>query len=163
MTPETALLDAARFTAGRIALFSAEASPDPWLVTGAVLMAQQAAAIALRAAGDAIPAQVGATEILLRAAHKDRLPAPYTLPFGAASRSGFDRLVEARNTFMHPRGLTWYVSVDTLGRGLPVASAAVRHLILTQPVLPNLVSPDDQAALDRYLAELDALAEFLGA
>jgi hypothetical protein len=163
MTPETALLDTARFTAGRTAMVTLGDAPDPWIVTGAALIAQQAAAIALRAAGDTIPAQAGATELLLRAAHKDRLPPPYTLPFGTGARTGFDRLVEARNAFMHPRGTVWHVGVETLVRGLPAATHAVRHLILTQPVLPNLVSPKDQAALQDHLEAIEALAEFLGA
>ncbi len=125
-------------------------------------MAQQAAALALSAAGDSIPAQTGAAEILLRAASKDRLPAPCTLPFGASARRDFDLLVEARNGFMHPRALSWHVTPRTLARGLPVAANTVRHLILTQPVAPDLITPDAQANLQDYLEQIDALAEFLG-
>lgn len=134
MTPEAALCDTVRFTARRFETYLSTQVEDPWIVTGGVLMAQQAAAIALRAAGDSIPAQAGATELLLRAASKDRLPAPFTLPFGMAARQSFDRLVEARNAFMHPRGTLLHISQETLARGLPVAARSVRHLILTQPV-----------------------------
>ncbi|MEM9054924.1 MAG: hypothetical protein AAGB16_06325 [Pseudomonadota bacterium] len=162
MTPESTLTETVRFTAAHAGLQAEDAASAPWLVTGAVLMAQQAAAIALRAAGDSIPAQAGATELLLRAASRDRLPAPFTLPFGAAVRQSFDRLVEARNTFMHPRGMVWHVSQDTLARGLPVTTRIVRHLILTQPVLNDLVSPDQQEQIREGLSVIDAWAEFSG-
>lgn len=161
MTPETALAETVAAAATHARQYPDDAASAPWLVTATVLGAQQAAAIALRAAGDSIPAQAGATELLLRAASKDRLSPPFTLPFGAATRQSFDRLVEARNTFMHPRGLTWFVSQDTLSRGLPAASLTIRHLILTQPVLDDLVSPDQQKAMHDGLEEIEALAEFL--
>ena len=124
-------------------------------------MAQQAAAMALNAAGDTIPAQSGATEIVLRAASKDRLAAPYTLPFGSSARRDFELLVEARNGFMHPRALSWHIAPRTLARGLPVAAEIVRHLILTQPVLPDMIDPSAQASLQDCLEQIDALAEFL--
>jgi len=161
MTPEAQLLDTVGFTMSRFGLCVTEDVYDPWVVTGGVLMAQQAAVIALRAAGDSIPAQAGGTELLLRAASKDRLPAPFTLPFGASARHRFDRMIEARNAFMHPRGATWFVSADTLSRGMPEATRAVRHLLLTQPVLNNLVSPAEQDRLRADLQAIDTFAEFL--
>lgn len=161
MTPEAQLLDTVGFTLSRFGLCVTEETYDPWVVAGGVLMAQQAAVISLRAAGDTIPAQAGGTELLLRAASKDRLPAPFTLPFSAAARHEFERLVEARNAFMHPRGVTWYVSADTLARGMPVATKVVRHLILTQPILNNLVSPSEQDRLREDLKAVDAFADFL--
>lgn len=160
MSPEAALVQTVRFAADQAERYPDDETAAPWLVSAVVLAAQQAAALALRAAGDAIPAQSGATELLLRAASTDRLPPPFTLPFGAAARQSFDRLVEARNAFMHPRGVTWFVSAETLARGLPVAAQTVRHLILVQPVLPDLVSPVQQAALRADLLGLDAFAEF---
>lgn len=161
MTPEAQLCDTVNVTMSRFGLCVTEAEYDPWVVTGGVLMAQQAAVIALRAAGDSIPAQAGGTELLLRAASKDRLPAPFTLPFGAKARQDFDRLVEARNSFMHPRGAPWSVSADTLARGMPVATRCVRHLILTQPILNDLVSPAQQTELQNGLQAIDVFAEFL--
>ena len=161
MTPEAALLETVRFAAEHAEHYSDTPKRAPWLVSTIVLAAQQAAAIALRANGDTIPAQAGATELLLRAASKDRLAPPFTLPFGASARQSFDRLVEARNAFMHPRGALWHVSEDSLARGLPVATSIVRHLILTQPVLSDLVSPAEQDSLRRNLDAIDALAEFL--
>jgi hypothetical protein len=163
MTPESSLCETVQFTAQRFEVCSTETAFDPWVVVGGVLMAQQAAVLSLRAAGDAIPAQAGGTELLLRAASKDRLPAPFTLPFGAAARQGFDRLIEARNAFMHPRGLLWHVSADTLQRGLIVATRTVRHLILTQPILDDLVGPDQQAALERDLNAIETMADFIAA
>ncbi|MEL6413376.1 MAG: hypothetical protein AAFQ15_00375 [Pseudomonadota bacterium] len=163
MTPETALCETVQFTAQRFETYLSSQVEDPWIVTGGVLMAQQAAAIALRAAGDSIPAQAGATELLLRAASKDRLPAPFTLPFGMVARQSFDRLVEARNTFMHPRGTLWHISQETLARGLPIAARSVRHLMLTQPVLDNLISPDQQNQLKPALGDIETWAEYLSA
>ncbi len=161
MTPESSLCETVQFTAQRFEACSTETAFDPWVVVGGVLMAQQAAVLSLRAAGDTIPAQAGGTELLLRAASKDRLPAPFTLPFGAAARQGFDRLVEARNAFMHPRGLLWQVSADTLQRGLIVATRAVRHLILTQPILDDLVGPNERPRLRADLKAIDVVAESL--
>ncbi|MEM9573450.1 MAG: hypothetical protein AAF996_18450 [Pseudomonadota bacterium] len=163
MTPEAQLIATVELTAARFERSAATAELDPCVVIGGVLMAQQAAVIALRAAGDSIPAQAGGTELLLRAASKDRLPAPFTLPFGATARQRFDRLVEARNSFMHPRGLTWHVSNETLSRGMPVATKTVRHLILTQPILNDLVSPSEQEKLADDLEQINACAEFLAA
>lgn len=155
-----ALLETATFTAHQARLYAdAPEKSGPWLVTGAVLMAQQAAALALKAADDTIPEQAGATELLLRAANRDRLLPPYTLSFGMAARHGFDRLVEARNSFMHPRGVAWFVSEDTLVRGLSVATGTVRHLLLTQPIEGELC--DDHEALTEALADIEALADFL--
>lgn len=162
MTPERQLCETVKVTETRFGQSVTEPPFDPWVVTGGVLMAQQAAVIALRAAGDTIPAQAGGTELLLRAASKDRMPAPFTLPFGAKARQDFDRLIEARNAFMHPRGQTWFVSADTLARGMAVACRVVRHLILIQPVLDDLVSPAQQAELQLHLQAIDAVAEFLG-
>lgn len=161
MTPESQLVETVATTMSRFGSCVTEHQFDPWVVVGGVLMAQQAAVIALRAAGDSIPAQAGGTELLLRAASKDRLPAPFTLPFSAATRQSFDRLVETRNMFMHPRGQTWFVSAETLARGMPVAAGAVRHLILTQPVLNDLVSPAEQEDLRSNLQAIDAFAAFL--
>lgn len=161
MTPEDALCRTVTFTVSRFNPDAHDLQIDPWVATGGVLMAQQAAVLALRAAGDAIPAQAGGTELLLRAASKDRLPAPYTLPFGMAARQSFDRLVEARNEFMHPRGVTWFVSADTVSRAMPVAAKVVRHLILTQPILPDLVSPNQQVQLRSDLQVIDEIAAFL--
>ena len=161
LPPETALVDTVRFTAARAETCLDDPACLPWLVTGAVLMAQQAAAIALRAVGDTIPEKSGATEILLRAAHADRLPSPYTLPLPSHARRCFDALVDARNAHMHPRAGAWHVSPPTLARGLPVATAAVRHLILMQPVVPDLVTPSAVGALSEDLSAIEALAEFL--
>jgi len=143
-------------------LFPDAPGSAPWLVTGAVLIAQQACALALNAAGDAIPAQSGASELLLRAASKARLAPPHTLPFGSSARRDFDRLVEARNSFMHPRAQVWHITPQTLARGLPVATGTVRHLILTQPVMPDLIGSGAQGELQDCLEQIEVLAEFLG-
>ena len=64
---------------------------------------------------------------------------------------------------MHPRAEAWHVSDETLADGLPVATGAVRHLIVVQPVVPDLIAPDQVSALEDALAEIEALAEFLSA
>lgn len=161
MTPEAALTQTVMVAAQHARHYPDDTSAAPWLVTAAVLAAQQAAALALRAAGDLIPAQAGATELLLRAASRDRLPAPFTLPLSRAARDGFEQMVDARNSFMHPRGLIWAVRPQTLASGLPVISQTLRHLIQTQPVLTDLIAPDQQAVLVDQLEDLDALAVFL--
>ena len=163
MTPESALTETVARAARAAVAFPDDETVAPWLVVGGVLAAQQAAALALRASGDSIPAQSGATELLLRAARKDRLPPPYTLPFSSAARLSFDRLVEARNTYMHPRGVTWFVSQDTLTRGLPVICTTIRHLVLTQPVLTDLVSPEQGGQIEEGLQDIAALASFIDA
>ena len=161
MSPEAALCDTVRYTAVHAGRYAEDETSAPWLVTGAVLMAQQAAAISLRAAGDSIPAQAGATELLLRASSKDRLPAPFTLPFSSAARQSFDQLVKARNAFMHPRALDWHVSRKTLVRGLPISTRIVRHLILIQPILTDLVSPSQQREIESGLSDIEAFVEYL--
>lgn len=161
LTPEDSLLETARFAATHASLFSQVDSSPAWLVTGATLIAQQAAALALNSSGDSVPAKVGAAELLLRAANRDRLAAPYTLPFPNSARRDFDLLVEARNAFMHPRAQSWHVTPRTLSRGLPIATGAVRHLILTQPIVPDMISPDGADTLRDCLEQIEALALFL--
>jgi hypothetical protein len=161
MSPETALTATVQTSANYARQYPDDEAAAPWLVTSAVLATQQAVAIALRAAGDRVPAQAGATELVLRAATQDRLPAPFTLPMNTAARRVFEDLVDARNAFMHPRGLSWTLATDVLSKGLLVASQTIRHLILTQPVLQDLVAPDQQAVIGNGLQELETLAEFL--
>lgn len=161
LSPEYALSSTAAYTAERAGVIDGSNCADPWLVCSAVLMAQQAAALALRAAGDTIPVQCGATELLLRAASKDRLPAPYTLPFASQNRQDFSRLVEARNAFMHPRGGMWDIDPLFLSAGLSVSAQVVRHVILIQPILPDLIDPKAQEKLREDLNFLDRVAEFL--
>jgi len=155
------VLATAKFCAVHAALALEAPGSAAWLVSGACALAQQAAVLALTAAGDTIPAQAGASELLLRAAAKDHLPPPFTLPLTASARRDFDRLVESRNSFMHPRGVSWHVSPQTLSRGLPVVVASVRHLLLTQPTKPDLITRKESIELENGLDELMALAEFL--
>lgn len=132
----------------------------PVVVTSACLMAQQAAAIALRAAGDIIPAQAGATELMLRAANRERLPAPHTLPFQSEARQSFDRMVAARNSYMHPRGETWEVDKKVMGEGLMTAVRIVRHLIIIQPIVPGLIPQRDVKEFENNLQNLDDFGGF---
>lgn len=162
MSPEVALCETVRYAAVHAGRYAEDETSAPWLVTGTVLMAQQAAAIALRAAGDSIPAQAGATELLLRAASKGRLPVPFTLPFSSSARQSFDQLVEARNAFMHPRAIEWHVTPQALVRGLPISTRIVRHLILIQPILTDLVSPSQQRQIESGLSDIEAFVEYLG-
>ena len=132
----------------------------PIVVTSACLMAQQAAAIALRAAGDIIPAQAGATELILRAANRERLPAPHTLPFQSEARQSFDRMVTARNSYMHPRGEAWEIEKRVMGEGLITAVRIVRHLIIVQPIVPNLIPQRDVKTFADNLQTLDDFGDF---
>lgn len=162
ISAEAALSETVRFAAIQADMALDRADALPWLVTSAVLASQQAAALALRAVGDDIPEQVGATEILLRAANTARLPAPFTLPLTASDRRDFELLVEARNAAAHPRGRAWHITARTLGRGLPVASRSVRHLVLVQPPIPDLVGAEQAASIEDGLQAIEALAMFLG-
>ncbi|MEM1152082.1 MAG: hypothetical protein AAGI03_16320 [Pseudomonadota bacterium] len=161
MSPQEQLLQTADFAAAQARLVPDLREARPWLVISSVLLAQQAAALALNLAGDAIPRQVGATELLLRAASRDRLPPPHTLAFSGRARLDFDRLNETRNALMHPRGLPLPVGDETLARGLPVVAAIARQLLLVQP-FDGLDLPVDAVARLRFsLEELEALAEYL--
>ncbi|CAI8419702.1 MAG: hypothetical protein CME93_04140 [Hyphomonadaceae bacterium] len=133
----------------------------PWLNVTAVLAAQQAATLALSAVGDLIPEQSGATEILLRATSPARLPPPYTLSLSTANRRAFDGLVTARNAFMHPRARPWHITALTLSRGLPVICNAVRHLVIIQPAVPDMITPSDVTIIETQIADIEALAVFL--
>lgn len=162
ISAEAALAGTVRFAGQQADEVLDRSESLPWLVTACVLASQQAAALALRSVGDDIPEQVGATEILLRAANVSRLPAPFTLPLTSSDRRDFDLLVEARNMAVHPRGRTWHVTARTLARGLPVATRSVRHLVLVQPPVPNLVGQNQAAEIENGLQAIDALAVFLG-
>ncbi|MEL7546270.1 MAG: hypothetical protein AAGJ84_06440 [Pseudomonadota bacterium] len=159
---ETALAETVKFAAHQAEIALDRVGALPWLVTASILASQQAAALALRAVGDDIPEQIGATEMLLRAASASRLPAPFTLPLTASDRRDFDVLVEARNATMHPRGRVWHVTARTLGRGLPVVCRAIRHLVLVQPPVPDLVGAGQAKEIENALGAIDALADFLG-
>lgn len=161
ISAENALVETVRFAAHQAGIALDRAEALPWLVTACVLASQQAAALALRAVGDEIPERVGAAELLLRASNVSRLPAPFTLPLTASERRDFDLLVESRNAAEHPRGRTWHITARTLSRGLPIAVRCVRHLVLIQPPVPNLVGKDQAAEIKNGLEAIDALAVFL--
>lgn len=133
----------------------------PALVCDVVLAAQQAAALSLSAVGDRIPDKAGTTELLLRAANVNRLPAPFTLSLSRSRRQDFEALVTARNEVMHPRGLAWHIRTDALAAGLVACTEVIRHLTVTQPVVPDLVSPAQRPDLLTSLDTLEALADFL--
>ena len=162
MTPYEALIATAKFTSIQ-AQQTGEAVTEvrPFLVTGLVLLAQQAASLALHHAGDRIPAQSGATELILRAATPKHLPQPYTLPFDREARQAFDRLVERRNAFMHPRGLSWTISDLDLATGLETVRAIVQHLLEVQVVDESLSEWGQRAELRDALENFDSLAAFI--
>ena len=162
MTPCAALTETARFCADQAMMCGEGHAPArPFLVTGLVLMAQQAASLALKEAGDLIPAQTGATELLLRCASPKHLPQPCTLPFEADRRRRFDQLVERRNAFMHPRGMDWIIADPCLSDGLDTVGFITDHLHLTQPVNAACLSAPQRAALEDALDICMHLASFL--
>lgn len=158
---EDNLIDTARFTAAHARLYPDALESGPWLAIGGCLMAQQAAALALIAAGDVIPAKAGGAELLMRAATPARLPAPYTLPWSHQTRRMFDALIAARNAYLHPREEAWSVDTATLGSGLASVCDMAAHLILVQPIRGDLVSPHVARSLRESLEDIRALAEFL--
>lgn len=162
MSPQDALLGTATFTAKQARLSGeGQATARPFLVLGSVLLTQQAASLSLLAAGDIIPAQAGATELVLRAAHPRHLPPPYTLPFAPAARQRFDQLIIRRNAFMHPRGLPWQIGDTQLAGGLSAVCKILTHLLITQPISSDLLPAADLREVELCLGDIAALAQFL--
>lgn len=163
MNPQDALSQTATFTAQQAQHYGdGDITKAPFLVLGAVLVAQQAVCCSLVAVEDTIPSQAGATELILRAANPKHLPAPYTLPFDHDARQAFDHLVLKRNAFMHPRGHNWTITDTDLAVGLSVVCRILDHLLMTQPVHSGMLAETPLAIIERAVADMRALAEFLG-
>lgn len=152
--------DTARFTAVHAALVSEDEASLPWLVTGAVLMAQQACVLALSEAGAEIPVMPGPAELVARVADPTVLAQPYTAPLKPAEHRAFETLAGARNRVMHPAPGGLDVEASALPAGLLVAVKLVRHLVITQPVRPGVTGLDETGAISGALGQIETGLDF---
>ncbi|WP_084420651.1 hypothetical protein [Henriciella litoralis] len=156
----SSLADTAKFTAVHAALVSETDESLPWLVTGAVLMVQQACVMSLSEAKAEIPAMPGPAELVARVADPATLAQPYTAPLLAADHRAFERVVGARNDVMHPRASGLLLDGAPLPDGLLVAVRLVRHLAITQPVRPSMMEASDAARLGDALSQIETSIDF---
>lgn len=154
------LADTAKFTASHAGMVPEVDSSLPWLVTGAVLMVQQAAIMALSEAGTELPLMPGPNELVARIADETVLEQPFTAPMKPADHRAFEHVVAARNDVMHPRPTGTKVDAVRLPDGLMVAVGLVRHLALTQPVRRFMVGEADQAILRDALGQIETSVSF---
>lgn len=152
--------ESARFTAVHAALVSDDDTSVGWLVTGAILMVQQACVLALSEADAEMPAMPGPNELVVRVADPAILPQPYTAPLKPNDHRRLERLVAARNDVMHPRPGGLRLDVAPLPDGALTAVKIVRHLVLTQPVRPSMVAAGDAAAISHSLQLIESSVDF---
>ena len=152
--------ETARFTAVHAALAPEDESSDPWLLTGTVLMVQQAATLALSEAGAELPVMPGPGELVARVSDPDHLPQPYTAPLKPEELRALDVVIAARNRVMHPHPGGLDLNAAALPGGLVVAAKLVRHLILTQPARPSMVERAQAASIGESLRLLETSVDF---
>lgn len=152
--------ETARFTAVHAALVTEDEASLNWLVTGAVLMVQQASVLALSEAGADLPVLPGPGELVARVADPANLPQPYTAPMKPEDHRALERVVAARNDVMHPKPGGLGLRAEDLPDGLVIAVKLVRHLLLTQPVRPSMVEAGDAAALAHSLDLIESSVDF---
>ena len=145
--------ETARFTAVHAALAPEDEASVPWLLTGAVLLVQQACTLSLAEAGAALPAMPGPGELVARVSDVDHLPQPYTAPLRPEDHRALDAVIAARNSVMHPKPDGLSLAMAGLPDGLVAAGKLVRHLVLIQPVRPSMVG-DAQATSIRHSLDL---------
>jgi len=154
------LADTAKFTSTHAILVSETETSLPWLVTGMVLMVQQACVMALSEAGAELPAMPGPGELVARVADPACLAQPFTAPLRAEDHRAIERVVAARNDVMHPRPRGLNLDARPLPGGIVVCSRLVRHLAITQPVRPSMVDGHDAAVLGDALSLIETSADF---
>lgn len=154
------IAETAKFTAVHAGLVSEDEASLAWLVTGAVLMVQQACVLSLSEAGAELPLMPGPGELVARVSDPAVLEQPYTAPMKSGDHRAFERVVAARNDVMHPKPAGLAVDAAVLPDGLIVAAKLVRHLVLTQPVRPSSVTPAAATALDNALKQVETGVEF---
>ncbi|MEM5515823.1 hypothetical protein WNY37_02605 [Henriciella sp. AS95] len=156
----THLADTAKFTASHAGMVPEVDSSLPWLVSGAVLMVQQACVIALSEAGAELPLMPGPNELVARVADETILAQPFTVPLKPAQHRAFEPLVAARNDVMHPRPTGLNIDAARLPDAIIVATTITRHLALTQPVRRFMIADTDQAAIKDALGQIETSVEF---
>jgi hypothetical protein len=156
----SALADTAKFTATHAGLVSETESSLAWLLTGTVLMVQQASVMALSEAGSDLPAMAGPGELVARVADPAMLEQPFTAPLKAADHRALAPVIAARNDVMHPRASGAVIDPAALPEGLSMATRLVRHLALVQPVRPSMMDPHDTATLRDALHLIETSVDF---
>ena len=154
------IAETARFTAVHAGLVPEDEASLPWLVTGAVLMMQQACTLALSEAGAEIPAMPGPGELAARAGDEGVLAQPFTAPLKPADYRALETLVAARNAVMHPRPEGLDLPSEGLAEGVITAAGLVRHLVITQPVRPSMIGPGETASIGESLRQMETAADF---
>ena len=87
------LADTAKFTSTHAILVVETETSLPWLVTGAVLMVQQACVMALSEAGAELPAMPGPGELVARVSDPAFLEQPYTAPLRPEDHRAIERVI----------------------------------------------------------------------
>lgn len=152
--------ETARFTAVHAALAPEDDASVPWLLTGAVLLVQQACTLALSEAGAELPAMPGPGELVARASDPAHLAQPYTAPMKPEQFRALDAVIAARNSFMHPKPDGLALEMAGLPEGLLVTCHLTRHLILTQPARPSMVSEERAASIHESLRLAESSVDF---
>ena len=154
------IADTARFTAVHAGLVPEDEASLPWLVTGAVLMMQQACTLALHEAEAELPVMPGPGELAVRVGDEACLVQPYTVPLKPEHYRALEELINARNGVMHPKPDGLDIETGGLPDGLVVATRLVRHLVITQPVRPSMVDTDEAASIGHSLELIDSAVDF---
>lgn len=152
--------ETARFTAVHAALAPEDETSVPWLLTGAVLLVQQACTLALSEAGAELPAMPGPGELVARVSDPDHLAQPYTAPLKAKHHHILAAVIAARNSFMHPKPDGLALEMTGLPEGVDVAAGLVRHLLLTQPVRPSMLGSAGAASIGQSLDQITTSIDF---
>ncbi|RIJ24212.1 hypothetical protein D1224_08210 [Henriciella barbarensis] len=154
------LADTAKFTSTHAILVVETETSLPWLVTGAVLMVQQACVMALSEAGAELPAMPGPGELVARVSDAAFLEQPYTAPLRPEEHRAIERVIAARNDVMHPRPKGLSLDARALPEGLFTCTKLVRHLAITQPVRPSMMDGHDLVVIQDALGLIDTSADF---
>lgn len=154
------LADTAKFTATHSVLVAEAGTSLPWLLTGVVLMVQQACVMALSEAGEALPAMAGPGELVARVGDPSVLEQPYTVMMRPEDYRAFEAVVAARNDFMHPRPHGMKLQPGRYPDGIRAGLRLVRHLALVQPVRPFMMDGHDAVVLGDSLDLIEASLDF---
>ena len=154
------LADTAKFASTHAIMVIETETSLPWLVTGAVLMVQQACVMALSEAGAELPAMPGPGELVARAADPAYLEQPFTAPLRPDDHRAIEWVVAARNDVMHPRAKGLNLDARPLPQGLLACTKLVRHLVITQPVRPSMMDGHDAVVVNDALALIETSADF---
>lgn len=154
------LADTAKFTATHGVLVVETGASLPWLLTGTVLMVQQACVMALSEAGEDLPVMAGPGELVARVSDPAVLEQPYTAPMKPEDFKAFEAVVAARNDVMHPRAHGMKLDPPRYPAGIGTGVRLVRHLCLVQPVRPSMMDGHDEAVLRDSLELIETSLDF---